>query len=46
VRDQQSLELKQLRNISGVKRNFWLHVMCACTEWCSTHQIHWENWWL
>jgi len=24
---------------SGVKRNFWLHAMCACTEWYSTHQI-------
>jgi len=27
-------------------RNFWLHAMCACTEWYSTYQIRWENWWL
>ena len=31
---------------TGVKRNFWLHAMCACTEWYSTYQIRWENWWL
>jgi len=30
----------------GVKRNFWLHTMCACTEWYSTCKIRWENWWL
>jgi len=27
-------------------RNFWLHAMCACTEWYSTYEIHWENRWL
>ena len=32
--------------INGVKRNFWLHAMCACTEEHSTYQIRWENWWL
>ena len=32
--------------ITGVKRNFWLHSICACTEQHSTYQIHWENWWL
>ena len=31
---------------SCVKRNFWLHAICACTEWCSAHKIRWENWWL
>jgi len=31
---------------SGVKRNFWLHAMCARTEWYSTYRIRWENWWL
>jgi len=25
-------------------RNFWLHVMCVCTEWYSTYHICWENW--
>jgi len=29
---------------SGVKRNFWLHAMCACTEWYSTYQIRGGNW--
>ena len=32
--------------ITGVKRNFWLHAICACIEQHSTHQIRWENWWL
>ena len=32
--------------ITGVKRNFWLHAICACTEQHSTYQIRWENWWL
>jgi len=32
--------------ITGVKRNFWLHATCACTEQHSTYQICWENWWL
>ena len=32
--------------ITGVKRNFWLHAMCTCTEQHSTYQIRWENWWL
>jgi len=36
---------KNLLSLSGVKRNFWLHAMCACTEWYSTYQIRWENWW-
>jgi len=27
----------------GVKQNFWLHAMCACTEWYSTYEIHWET---
>jgi len=31
--------------ITGVKRNFWLHAICACTEQNSTYQIRWENWW-
>jgi len=31
---------------AGVKRNFWLHAMCACTKWYSIYQIRWENWWL
>jgi len=31
---------------SGVKQNFWLHAMCACTELYSTYQIRWENYWL
>jgi len=30
---------------TGVKRNFWLPAMCACTEWYSTNQIRSENWW-
>jgi len=30
----------------SVKRNFWLHAMCACTEQHSTYKIRWENWWL
>ena len=29
---------------AGVKRNFWLHAICACTEQHSTHKIRWENW--
>ena len=29
--------------ISGVRRNFWLHAMCARTEWYSTYQIRWGN---
>jgi len=32
--------------ITGIKRNFWLHAICACTEQHSTYQIRWENWWL
>ena len=32
--------------ITGVKRNFWLHAICACTEKHSAYQIRWENWWL
>ena len=32
--------------ITSVKRNFWLHALCACTEQHSTYQIRWENWWL
>jgi len=32
--------------ISGVKRNVWLHAICACTDQYSTHEICWENWWL
>jgi len=32
--------------ITGVKRNFWLHAICACTEQHSTYKICWENWWL
>jgi len=32
--------------ITGVKRNFWLHAMCACTQQHSTYQIRWDNWWL
>jgi len=32
--------------ITGTKRNFWLHAICACTEQHSTYQIRWENWWL
>jgi len=31
---------------AGVKRNFWLHAMCACTVQYSTYEIRWENWWL
>jgi len=31
---------------AGVKWNFWLHTMCACTEHYSVYQICWENWWL
>ena len=31
---------------TGVKRNFWLHAMCACTEWLSTCQNRLENLWL
>jgi len=31
---------------AGVKRNFWLHALRACTQWYSTYQIRWENWWL
>jgi len=27
-------------------RNFWLHIMCACTEWYYTYQIRPEKWWL
>jgi len=23
-------------NSTRVKRNFWLHTMCACTDWYST----------
>jgi len=33
------------RWITGVKRNFWLYAICACTEQHSTYQIRWENWW-
>ena len=29
----------------AVKRNFWLHAICAGTEQHSTYQIRWENWW-
>jgi len=29
---------------AGVKQNFWLYAMSACTEWYSTHQIRWNNW--
>jgi len=25
--------------VSGVKRNFWLYAMCACTEQYATYQI-------
>jgi len=34
--------------ITGVKRNFWLHTVYACTEQHSIglYQIRWENWWL
>jgi len=32
--------------LSGVKRNFWLHTMCASTEWYSAYQIPKEKWWL
>ena len=32
--------------ITSVKRNFWLHAICACTEQHSTYEINWENWWL
>ena len=32
--------------ITSVKRNFWLHAPCACTEQHSTYKIRWENWWL
>jgi len=32
--------------ITGVKRKFWLHTICACTEQHSTYQIRWESWWL
>jgi len=32
--------------ITGVKRNFWLHAICACTEQHSTYHRRWENWWL
>jgi len=32
--------------VAGVKRNFWLQVMYACTKKYSTYQILWENWWL
>ena len=32
--------------IKCVKRNFWLHVMCACAEQHSTCKTPWENWWL
>ena len=32
--------------ITSVKRNFWLHAICACTEQHSTYKIRWENWWL
>jgi len=34
--------------LTGVQRNFWphrLHAMCICTEFYSTCQIRWENWW-
>jgi len=31
--------------ITSVKRNFWLHAICACTEQHSTYKICWENWW-
>jgi len=31
---------------TGFKRNFWLHAMCAWTEWYSTYEIHWESRWL
>jgi len=30
----------------SVELNFWLHTMCACTEWYSTYQIRWDNLWL
>jgi len=30
----------------SVKRNVWLHGICACTEHHSTCKIRWENWWL
>jgi len=32
--------------IASVKRNFWLHAICACTEQHYTYKIRWENWWL
>jgi len=32
--------------ITGVKRNFWLHAICACTEQYATYQIRWRNCWL
>jgi len=32
--------------ITGVKRNVWLHALCACAEQHSTYEICWENWWL
>ena len=32
--------------ITGVKRNFWLHAICACTDQHATYKIPWENWWL
>ena len=32
--------------ITHVKRNFWLHAICACTEQHSTYWLRWENWWL
>jgi len=31
--------------ITSVKRNFWLHAICACTEQHFAYEIRWENWW-